>query len=412
MAVKTNCIINGIKYFKKTKTIGHRSDGSPIKKLFYGKSEKEANQKIEEFMNLMKRGVPIDFYDITVEQLMYSWLWNVLFPSIKTKSASFEKHEGNYRLYIKDKDIGHLTVYDICTQPIQLYYNKLYNTGVVKKNRKGEMELTTLTTDKIFDINKTLRKFFNYCRLQHYIIENPCSLERIEIPGDADDFDEDEVNDIQVFSDEEMKIIRPNLKIKGNEDNTIRFAIQLDFISGLRRGELFALTKRNIDLENCKIKVRKTLSRVKVFTDSENYYREIRLKSPKTPCSIRDVDFPPEMIPLFMMYFQEQEKKYFKLGIKFNDDSLLFTTESCKPIDPSNFYRTWQKFLKDIKVNFKKPHSIRDTYATTLFRNGAKLTDVRDLLGQSSITTTEKYYIFVFPADKKETVKLITCMIA
>jgi len=47
MAVKTNCEINGIKYCRKTKTIGKKSDGSPIKRQFYGKSEKDVDEQIE-----------------------------------------------------------------------------------------------------------------------------------------------------------------------------------------------------------------------------------------------------------------------------------------------------------------------------------------------------------------------------
>ena len=35
MAKKYNCIKNGVQYFRKTKTIGHEIDGTPIKKEFY-----------------------------------------------------------------------------------------------------------------------------------------------------------------------------------------------------------------------------------------------------------------------------------------------------------------------------------------------------------------------------------------
>lgn len=38
MAVKTNVIKNGKKYYRITKTIGHKDNGDPIKKEFYGTS--------------------------------------------------------------------------------------------------------------------------------------------------------------------------------------------------------------------------------------------------------------------------------------------------------------------------------------------------------------------------------------
>lgn len=112
------------------------------------------------------------------------------------------------------------------------------------------------------------------------------------------------------------------------------------------------------------------------------------------------------------MYFLEQEEKWKKNGLEFNDDSLIFTTKTCKPIDQKNFNRFWRRFLKRIGVDYKNPHSMRDFYATTLVRRGAKIHDVKDLLGHSSIKITEKYYIFVFPEDKSDTANLINDLVS
>ena len=77
----------------------------------------------------------------------------------------------------------------------------------------------------------------------------------------------------------------------------------------------------------------------------------------------------------------------------------------------TNFSRAWKRFLKRIEIRYKKPHSMRDTYATTLIRRGASIHDVKSLLGHSSIKITEKYYIFVFPEDKSQTASLLNDMI-
>ena len=54
MAKKTNFNVNGNEYFRVTKTIGHRADGTPIRKQFYGTGIKEANQKADEYINNLK----------------------------------------------------------------------------------------------------------------------------------------------------------------------------------------------------------------------------------------------------------------------------------------------------------------------------------------------------------------------
>ena len=55
MAKKTNIEINGNKYFRVTKTIGHKADGTPIRKTFYGSGISEANEKADEFMESINK---------------------------------------------------------------------------------------------------------------------------------------------------------------------------------------------------------------------------------------------------------------------------------------------------------------------------------------------------------------------
>lgn len=396
MAKKYNCTKNGIQYFRKTKTIGHKMDGSPIKKEFYGDGEKDCDRQIEEYMNLVKDGLKFDKELITVEQLMHDWLFNVLLPSKDVKSSSFEKHECNYRLYIKKSEIAYLAAISISSKQIQNYYNKLY--------QKEEV-----SSKKIFDINKTLRKFFNYCITEHYSRENPCLLSKIHIPGDADidDFEEDDEEEIIPFSIDEVNIITQNIQPLEDNDNTFSTAIQLDLITGLRRGELLGILKKDINLDKCTVKVRTSLRRVKNYIDEETYNTKLKLITPKTKKSSRTVPFPKNAKPILEKYFKEQELKYKNNCLKFDDSSLIFTTATCKPIDPSNFNKAWKRFLNRINLQYKKIHAIRDTYATTLVRRGAKILDVKELLGHSNIKTTEKYYLFVFPEDKIATANLI-----
>lgn len=402
MAKKYNCIKNGIPYFRKTKTIGYKLNGKPIKKEFYGDGERDCDKQIEEYIDKIKNGLNLSYENKTVAQIMYDWLFNVLYLSKNVKSSSFEKHEINYRLYIKKSPIGQIKINEISSKIIQTYYNKLF------KEKKA-------SSDKIFDINKTLRKFFNYCINEHILLNNPCSLNKIEIPGNADgneDEADNEGNNIIVFSDEEIEILKNNIKYIDNINNTYNISYQLCLATGLREGELLGLKRKFVDLDNCIIKVRNTLKLVKVFSDEENYTRELKLILPKTKTSIRDIPFPKSLVPILQKYIIEQDLKYKKYGLAFNDDSLMFTTSSCAPICAVNYYRAWKRFLNRINIEHKKVHSIRDTYATTLIRKGAKILEVKELLGHSSLKTTEKYYIFVFPEDKANTIELINDFIS
>ena len=47
MAKKTNYSKNGKEYYRLTKTIGKKADGTPIKKEFYGSCKAEAEEKAD-----------------------------------------------------------------------------------------------------------------------------------------------------------------------------------------------------------------------------------------------------------------------------------------------------------------------------------------------------------------------------
>lgn len=398
MAKKYNCEKNGIKYFRKTKTIGHDLNGEPIKKEFYGDGEKDCERQIEEYMNLNKSGLPVGFEKITVEQLMKSWLFDVLLTSKDLKSASFEKHETNYRLYVKNSPIGFLKVHEITTKPIQLYYNKLY-------------EEKELSTNKIIDINKTLRKFFFYCTDNNYITKNPCLLRFIEIPGnaDGDEDSEQEGENIDAYSEDEIKSILSALDKE--KDKTLAFSIGLTLFTGMRLGEMLGLKNKFLNTDSSSIKIKNTLQRIRVYEKDGTYKIALKIKSPKTKSSIRNIPFASALIPNIKKYIELQKEKWYKNGLDFTDDSLLITTATCNCIEPRNFERAYERFLKRHNLPQKKFHSLRDTYATTLFRNGATILEVKELLGHTSSKTTEKYYLTVFPEDKKDAAELLSKLI-
>ena len=155
MAKKYNCIKNGIPYYRKTKTIGHDLKGNPIKKEFYGDGEKDCLKQIDEFMEKRKSGLIVDADKLTVQEAMYNWLFKVLIHSKNLKSASFEKHEINYRIYVKNSPISTLLIQNTNSTPFQEYYTKLYENGIDIKNEKtGKVTHRIVSENKIFDLKK------------------------------------------------------------------------------------------------------------------------------------------------------------------------------------------------------------------------------------------------------------------
>ena len=386
MAKKYNYIKNGIQYYRKTKTIGHDLYGNPVKKEFYGDGEKDCDRQIEEYMNNLKSGLPVNYEKITLNMAMHSWLFDVLFHATDFKSASFEKHETNYRLYIQKSTIALLPIYNIVSLPIQQWYNSLYENGI--------------STNKIKDINKTLSSFFSYEITQNMIRYNPCTEKRVRIPGssetDVESLDKD--NKSLFLSDNEINIIKKNLDF----NNKLHVAIMISLTHMLREGEVLGLSQKNVDIENRVIKIRQILTKAKIFNKDGTYKRVLRISTPKSKKSIRTIPMIEDAVQIIEQHIENQKELFKKNNKEWNENSLLFLNNNLNLWDSKNFRTAWERFLRRIGLPKYKYHILRHTGASLLFRAGARLEEVQEIMGHEDSEITRKIYLHFHPDNKRE----------
>lgn len=389
MAKKHNCIKNGIPYFRKNKTIGHDINGEPIKKDFYGDGEKDVDRQIEEYMNNIKLGLPVGYEKITVGMAIYSWLFDVLFYADDFKSASFEKHETNYRLYINESPISILPIYNMVSLPIQQWYNTLYENG--------------MSTTKIADINKTLSTFFSYEITQNMLKYNPCTGKRVRIPGNSEvDIEKlDKDNEVLFLSDQEIEIIKENLDFS----KSLHVAILLSLTHMLREGEILGLSIKYVDVQSSKnIKIRQILTKAKIYNKDGTYKRVLRIATPKSKTSIRTIPLIENFIPIMKTHIENQENLYKLKNKEWNNESLLFLNSNLNFWDFKNFRTAWERFLRDCGLPKYKFHILRHTGASLLFRAGARLEEVQELMGHEDSEITRKIYLHFHPEDKRDSI--------
>lgn len=80
-------------------------------------------------------------------------------------------------------------------------------------------------------------------------------------------------------------------------------------------------------------------------------------------------------------------------GIRnFSKSSFVFSNVPGKPIDPSHFRkRHWEKDLEACGIRPMRIHDTRHTYASLFMMNGGNLYELKEVLGHTSINTTERY---------------------
>ena len=141
-----------------------------------------------------------------------------------------------------------------------------------------------------------------------------------------------------------------------------KILISVFYATGMRLSELIGLKENQVDFSRSQIKVLGKGSKERVIPVSKG------------------------ILHLIKEYQQLKRKEFEK-----TDDALL-VTEKGKKLYPKYAYLLVNKYLSEASTLEKKsPHILRHTFATHLMNNGADLNAVKELLGHSSLASTQVY---------------------
>jgi len=360
MAKKTNTTINNKKYFRVSATVGFNSEGKRVRKTFYGESEKDAMRKRDEYMKGIARGLSVDYDKVTFLGLFDEWFEHVKKPSIK--ETSYKRYDIDYRLRIRPSAIANMRLVDINTIHIQKLYNSIGNYYKCKS------------------VDKLLRSFFVYSLENEYIIKNP--MRTVTLPK-AEEVKEE----VKILSKDDIE------KVRAIDDKHIMFRFAL--FTGLRQGEILALKKSDIDMENKEVHVSKTIS------------QQGKITIPKTKDSVRTIPIVDELIDPLKRHIMREKEKHLSFGLRFNNDSYFFSSDACTARTARNTLKAWARYCNRETVAQCDFKALRATFCTMLAEQGVPLKDASVLMGHSNINTTAKFYTFVREEQKRKSVNVL-----
>ena len=161
-----------------------------------------------------------------------------------------------------------------------------------------------------------------------------------------------------------------------------RVGFSVMFWTGLRIGELLALTPADIDLDA------KTLSVTKTFQTIDG--REV-VTEPKTPKSRRTIDMPPKLA--------EMLKGYMAALYNLAPDDRLF------PFTKSYFHHQMRKGCEACGLEKIRLHDLRHSHASLLINLGYPVLVVSERLGHEDVETTLQTYGHLYKTTTSEAVK-------
>ena len=161
-----------------------------------------------------------------------------------------------------------------------------------------------------------------------------------------------------------------------------RVGFSVMFWTGLRIGELLALTPADIDLDA------KTLSVTKTFQTIDG--REV-VTEPKTPKSRRTIEMPPKLA--------EMLKGYMAALYNLAPDDRLF------PFTKSYFHHQMRKGCEACGLEKIRLHDLRHSHASLLINLGYPVLVVSERLGHEDVETTLQTYGHLYKTTTSEAVK-------
>jgi integrase len=162
--------------------------------------------------------------------------------------------------------------------------------------------------------------------------------------------------------------------------------------TGIRIGEVCALTWDHIDTEAGIISIRQTIQRIYIIENGSKH-TELVIDTPKTTSSIRDIPISKDLL------------KILKPIKKIVNGNFFVLTNEAKPTEPRTYRNYYKKLMEDLDIPELKFHGLRHSFATRCIESNCDYKTVSVILGHSKITTTLNLYVHPNLEQKKKCIE-------
>ena len=172
--------------------------------------------------------------------------------------------------------------------------------------------------------------------------------------------------------------------------------------SGLRRSEALGLQWDSLNTDLQTIHIKQGLHAVHV---TPNQKRKLILSDTKTVCSNRIIGIGYKINQLLMSYHKQQQEDALQMGDQWMGDvipNLMFTRANGLPINPESYSKWLSNFAEKHGLPHVTPHMLRHSKASYELMCGVPITEVANMLGHASSSTTLNIYAHFIPNQQKK----------
>jgi integrase len=337
-----------------------QTPNGPKRKYVYDRKYGGVQRKLAEAMGDAAKGIVVDDKNLTVGEYLDHFLEDVQRGSVRESTYSRDK----YLLTNHAKPtLGRVKLKNLGAMHLQRLYREKQDAG--------------LSPSTVLKLHHILHKALSQAVKWDLIPRDPADAVKAPTPTPKE---------MHPLCSEEARRL-----LEAAKGNRLEALYVLAVTTGMRRGELLGLKWSDVDIENARLSIRRTLTRI------ENGKR-VALGDTKNRKSRRTVRLTQRATEALRSHLERQLGEIEAAGDLYGDQGLVFTTEAGTPINPSNLrQRSFAPLLIKAGLPHIRFHDLRHTCATLLLSKGVHPKFVQELLGHATIAITLDTYSHVMP---------------
>lgn len=183
--------------------------------------------------------------------------------------------------------------------------------------------------------------------------------------------------------------------LRGLHHISLVIGARIGLATGMRRGEVFALTWGAINLNHEAVRV------------DQSILQTGEIKTPKTQAGVRTIAIDWITNAHLTEWKAAQAVELAKLGIEQNDDTPMCCSDTGGWYRVDNFTHWWAKWRKEHGFPDVKFHELRHTQATQLLGNRVDVATVAKRLGHANPSITLSWYAHAIPENDHAAANLV-----